>query len=1184
MARTGDTTGVRQASQAAFDTEVVRLFDQSLDLFCVAGFDGYLKLVNPAFERALGYTKEQLLARPFLDITHPDDVDSARQALAHLSTGEDLIGFVTRLVCADGSIRWVEWNTSTRPDESFVYGVGRDITDRRRADAELSALRRVATLVAEGAQPSDLFAVVAEEVGRVVAVPLVSVVRYESDGTVTECASYSPDGPVFDVGSRWSLEGTNVPRLVRDSSQPARIDDHSQLEGEIAERVRRAGIKSTVGIPIVVAGRLWGAIVVSGTDRDPLPERTDASLADFTELLATAIANAESRETLKRLADEQAALRRVATLVAVAVAPSEIFSAVSREISRRFGVHGQSLDVATVVRFDPGPEYVLVGMAQPIEGLPLGSRWGPRDLYVSTRVCRSGRSARVDERELTPGEPESDALRRQGIVSQVGSPIVVDDRLWGAVTVNSARPLPPDTEERLEKFTDLVATAIANAESREARAMLIDEHSALRRVATLAAAGAPRMHVFAAVAEEVGRLLGVDHAYVTRLDDQHSVTVLAGWISTGEPVPVAFPLRLPTGPITDRLRGAHGPVRLDPYPGDPRAGAIEDNLRSVVAAPITVDGKLWGFVSAASAAEQPPPPSTEARLSSFTELLASAIADAESRESVGRLADEQAALRRVATLVAQGVAPAEIFAAVSDEVGRLFDTPRAAVDRFEADGSAIVVVGAREGMEKIFPTGSRWEMDELFASTRVFKTGRAARVELANAPSASGPIAELLRRFDVVSTVASPIVVGARLWGAITVSTIDQPLPHDTEDRLGKFTELVATAIANAQSAEALEQLADEQAGLRRMATLVAQGVPPVEIFSAVSDEVGRLFGTEVAAAVRFEHDPPAIVFVGVSKRIVDRLPTGTRWELDDTLASAEVYRTGRPARIDARDWSSIAGPVSETGRRLGVVSTVATPIIVEGRLWGAMTVSASDVLASDVETRLEKFTELVATAIANAEGRSQLAASRRRIVAASDQARRTIERDLHDGMQQRLVSLALTLRAAERRVPVDDAVRADVSRVATGLTEAVEELQELSRGIHPAILSQGGLASALRTLARRATIPVELDVTDDTALPEQVEIAAYFVVSEGLANAFKHARASRVKVSLTRRDGVLLLSVRDDGIGGADAGRGTGLIGLTDRIEALGGTLAIHSRPGSGTQIAVELPVESLAGPAEPS
>jgi signal transduction histidine kinase len=186
--------------------------------------------------------------------------------------------------------------------------------------------------------------------------------------------------------------------------------------------------------------------------------------------------------------------------------------------------------------------------------------------------------------------------------------------------------------------------------------------------------------------------------------------------------------------------------------------------------------------------------------------------------------------------------------------------------------------------------------------------------------------------------------------------------------------------------------------------------------------------------------------------------------------------------------------------------------------------------------------------------------------------------------MQQRLVSLALTLRAAERRVPEDDAVRAEVSGVATGLTEAVEELRELSRGIHPAILSQGGLPSALRTLARRAAIPVELDVTDDAALPEQVEIAAYFVVSEGLANAFKHARASRVKVSLARHEGVLLLSVRDDGIGGADAGRGTGLIGLTDRIEALGGTLAIHSRPGSGTQIAVELPVEPLAEPAEPS
>jgi signal transduction histidine kinase len=396
---------------------------------------------------------------------------------------------------------------------------------------------------------------------------------------------------------------------------------------------------------------------------------------------------------------------------------------------------------------------------------------------------------------------------------------------------------------------------------------------------------------------------------------------------------------------------------------------------------------------------------------------------------------------------------------------------------------------------------------------------------------------------------------------------------------------VLATAIENAESREALERLADEQAALRRVATLVARGVPSAEIFSAVSNEVGRLFGTDSAAVVRFEHDPPAIVFVGVAKRSIEVLPVGTRWELDDAMASAEVYRTGRSARVNARDWAAVSAPVAAAGRRLGVVSSVASPIIVEGRRWGAMTVSAREVLPVDTEERLEKFTELIATAIANAESRSELAESRRRIVAASDEARRRIERDLHDGTQQRLVSLSLALRAAEADVPPGSgSLQSELSAVVAGLTEALEDLQELSRGIHPAILSQGGLAPALRTLARRSTIRVDLnlDVGRGSRLPEPVEVAAYFVASEALANATKHAQASRIELSLVPFDGSLLLSIRDDGVGGADAARGSGLVGLTDRVEALGGRIDVESAPGGGTSLVATLPldVEPTRGP----
>jgi PAS domain S-box-containing protein len=650
-------------------SQLVQFLDLSLDAFCIAGFDGYLKYANPAFARILGYTQEELLARPFMDNVHPDDAESVGAVFIGPAEGKDTSGFECRLICTDGSVRRFKWNTHTRPDEGVVYGVARDVTDRRGASAELNALHRVATLVAEGVQPQDLFAIVAEEVSRVVDVSAVSVVRYELDGTATECANFDRGEKLFPVGVRWSIEGTNILRLIRDSAAAARIDDYAGLKGEMAAIIRSTGIRATVGVPIVVAGRLWGTIVVSTTEPDPLPEDTASRLADFTELLATAIENAEPREALERLVDEQAALRRVATLV--------------------------------------------------------------------------------------------------------------------------------------------------------------------------------------------------------------------------------------------------------------------------------------------------------------------------------------------------------------------------------------------------------------------------------------------------------------------------------------------------------------------------AHGVRPDEIFAAVSDEVGRLVGTDSTTVMRFDDDPPGIVFVGVASNMSDAYPLGARWVFEDGMASAEVYRTGRSARGGARDWSTVEGPVGETHHRLRIVSTVASPIVVEGRRWGAIAVQSQEPLPLDTDERLEKFTELVATAIANADSKSELAASRRRIVAASDEARRRIERDLHDGTQQRLVTLMLQLAAVREAAPTGEVLIAELSRVECELASALDELREMSRGIHPSILSEGGLGPALRALARRSTIPVALDVTTKRRLAEPIEAAAYFVASEALANATKHAQASRIDVSLAPRDGVLLLSIRDDGVGGADSGQGSGLVGLHDRVEALGGTIRIESPPGAGTLLVVALPLE---------
>jgi PAS domain S-box-containing protein len=658
----------------SFDDDLVGLFDLSHDAFCIAGFDGYLKRANPAFARSLGYTLEELLARPFMDNVYPDDVESVQALLAELATGSDTVGFECREVCADGSVRWFEWSTSSRPEDGVVYGVARDVTDRRMANAELGALRRVATLAAEGVAPAELFAMVAEEVARVVNVPRVSVARYELDATATDCASFPPNAPATSVDNRWSLEGTNVLKLVRTSCESARIDDYAQLDGELAEAVRRVGIRSTVGVPIMVAGRLWGAMMVSTKEPDPLPNGTEAQLASFTELLATAIANAESREAL------------------------------------------------------------------------------------------------------------------------------------------------------------------------------------------------------------------------------------------------------------------------------------------------------------------------------------------------GRLADEQTALRRVATLVARGTPPSEVFAAVANEMARCLHAANVTVSRFDDDMVTIVAVAA------------------------------------------------------------------------------------------------------------------------------LAPGI---------------------------QHAP----LVGIRRTLSE----------GDNIAT-RVFQTGRPARLEGLEFQNAPGLVAAWLRKTGLRSTVAVPIIVDGGVWGMAALGSSrpEPMPPDTEARMSDFADLVGTAITNAATRAELIASRARIVAAADEGRRRLERDLHDGAQQRLVALGLQTRLAEAAVPPEmQALKQQLCDIVSALTGVSVDLQDISRGIHPAILSKGGLPTALKTLARRSAIPVTLDLTIDQRLQDSVEVGAYYVVSEALTNAAKHSRATQVAVSGQTNDHTLSLSIHDDGIGGADMGNGSGLVGLADRVEALGGRMRIKSPVGRGTSLEVTIPLD---------
>jgi GAF domain-containing protein len=1042
----------------------------------------------------------------------------------------------------------------------------------RLAD-EQAALRRVATLVAEGAAPGELFAAVADEVAAVIGVSSASVSRFLPDGFSVVLASLNDPG--FPIGSRWRPDEGTLNANILATGQPVRIDQ-SAMSGPIAEASRVSDVRSVVGVPIVVEGSVWGMVAVGRQHSDdPLPADTEVRLTDFTELIATAIANAQARDDVVRLADEQAALRRVATLVAQGAEPAEMFAAVSAEVDRLFFSDPDTSDVAGVVRFEPGPELVAVGVSKTLDAVPLGSRWEPDDLLAPTRVLRTGRSARVDKDDLdSVGGPVAEFLRDHGYLTQVASPIVADGRVWGAVSVNSGDDLPPDTEERLEKFTELVATAIANAESNEALAELAEEQAALRRVATLVARDVPSAEVFDAVATEVAKLFDTEITIVGRYDGDGFATAIGNWSASPGGVPVGTRSILGGRNVLTIVAETGKPARVDGY--DDASGEAADiarrhGWRSSIAAPIIVEGRVWGVMLVATQRSEPFPAGAEDRLAAFTDLVATALANAESHEALAKLADEQSALRRVATRVAQGVPPAELFSAVTREVARLFGDGEpplvASVIRFDAGPEGVLVGASRE--YELEPIGSRWTPNDLYVSTRVLRTGSPARVDEQDLDSVGGPVAAVLRLRGFLYQVGSPVVVEGRLWGAMTLNS-REPLPPDTDEGLRSFTELVATAIANAQSRAEVDRLAGEQAALRRVATLVAQGLEPEEIFAAVSDEIGAMFGS-IAAVQRFEHDGAAVVFVGISKG-VDTVPIGTRWEFVDGMASAEVYRTGRPARVDGADWSGRAGPVAEAGALHRIVSQVGAPIIVDGNLWGAVSVNAQQQLPPDTEQRLERFTGLVATAIANAESSAELAASRRRIVAAADEARRRIERDLHDGIQQRLVELTFRARALSRRPPAE--LQSLAAELAEGLDDVSDELREVSRGIHPTILTEAGLEPALRALARRSSVPIEVDISLDGRLPQPVEVAAYYVASEALTNVAKHAQASVVELVAAQDDGVLTLEIHDNGIGGAEVGRGSGIVGLEDRIEALGGTVSVVSPPRGGTTLSVHLPI----------
>jgi GAF domain-containing protein len=778
-----------------------------------------------------------------------------------------------------------------------------------------------------------------------------------------------------------------------------------------------------------------------------------------------------------------------------------------------------------------------------------------------------------------------------GCCSLLAVPVVSRGALRAVLLLENRLLAGAFTARRLDAvqlIAGQLAVSLDNAQLYAEVGQVAGEQASLRRVATLVAQAAPPEAVFAAVTAEAGKLLAVDVAALVRYDPQDAITVVAAWTSTGAAAPTPVGSQLPLGgDNATTLVFRTGQAARTDYAGVSGVigeAAMRDwGLRSSVGVPIRVEGRLWGVMVVGLTREEPLPADAEARLAGFTELVATAVASAQARAELQSFGEEQAALRRVAELVARAAPPEEVFAAVTAEIRRVLGAFDTNMWRYDPDGAATLIAVLRGAdVAPSFGVGTRASLGGRNVTTLVFQTHRPVRID--DYAGSSGPVADLVRGWEqrldrrTRSAVGVPVSVAGRLWGAVIVTSAQEPLPADTEARLAGFTELAATAIASAQARAEMRSRAEEEAALRRVATLVARAAPPQEVFAAVTAEAGRLLAADFAIFNRCDSDGTEVVLGVWASAGAGPVAVGTRTPLGGRNVTSLVFQSGRSARID--DYADTGGPVADVAREVGVRAAVGAPISVAGRLWGVMVVATrSEPLPPGTEARLAGFTELAATAIANAQAQAALAAARARVVAAGDAARRRIERNLHDGAQQRLVSVVLQLRAAQAAAPKERELGSRLEDAVSEVTGVLEELREIARGLHPAVLTESGLRPALRALARRSAVPVSLDVQVAGRLPEPVEVAAYYTVAEALTNAAKHARASTVGVQIEVAGDVVLLEIRDDGAGGADFRRGTGLVGLKDRVEALGGRIFLDSPPGAGTSLRVELPLTASNG-----
>jgi signal transduction histidine kinase len=507
--------------------------------------------------------------------------------------------------------------------------------------------------------------------------------------------------------------------------------------------------------------------------------------------------------------------------------------------------------------------------------------------------------------------------------------------------------------------------------------------------------------------------------------------------------------------------------------------------------------------------------------------------------------------------------------------------PRRPTRRTLLEGAALLVAlvllaevpSQRDVPYVVFPT-------LIWAALRFGPPGASAAVLIAasltvwNTAQNAGPFVRASITDSLLSTqlFLSTAALTSLILAALTAERkrADEALHQDVLVRRRAEQRLVA-------SERSTRRLADEQAALRRIATLVAAEAAPSAVFERVTTEVGQLLSVPDARVVRYEDTGFGTIVGGwAADPDVEAWPVGASVPLDSDTVIVRVLRTGEAQRVTT--YEGVGGELAERLRTVGFGAAVAAPVRVGGRVWGVLVAAAHDPgdLPEGAEGRLSAFAELVAQALANADAYEKLAASRTRIVEAGDAERRRLERNLHDGAQQRLVTLAVSLRLVEARLAADpEATRQMLADAQQQLADALLELRELARGIHPAVLTDRGLGAAVGALASRSPVPLEVIDVPEERLPSPVEAAAYYIVAEAVTNVAKYADASLVTVAVRPDGDRMVVEVADDGVGGADPASGTGLRGIADRVEALHGRLEISSPAGSGTRLTAEIPLD---------